>query len=287
MQVAKISPTSDAILRAGASVIGMNAPRVKHLLRILPPLISVSLICAMASLVVGETATTRVPILVELFTSEGCSDCPPADAFLQKLDEQPFPGAEMIVLSEHVDYWNHIGWKDPYSSPLYSQRQEAYGREFALGSVYTPQMVVDGTSEFVGSDRTAASKAFAQAISAPKIAIRLSSISIDPANILRVHLETDALENGHSADVYLAVARNHAVSQVSAGENAGRKLSHTAVVHVLSKAGSLQEHRTFAQEIQVKLPSDLPNNDLRLIAFVQQVHQGRILGATMQPVTPK
>jgi hypothetical protein len=121
----------------------------------------------------ARAADARVPVLVELFTSEGCSSCPPADKFLEKLDRQPISGAEMIVLSEHVDYWNHIGWKDPYSSHIYSDRQSVYATRFGLDSVYTPQMVVDGATEFVGSDMALADKALAKAFNMPKIRVRL------------------------------------------------------------------------------------------------------------------
>src|ERR1700716_2289430 len=141
-----------------------------------------------------SSSNARTPVLVELFTSEGCSSCPPADSLLQKLDQQPIAGEQIIVLSEHVDYWNHIGWKDPYSGRFYSDRQGTYARRLGDG-VSTPQMVVDGTSHFVGSDATVANQAFAKALTRPKVAVRLSQFSLVSATFLLAHLETGELQN--------------------------------------------------------------------------------------------
>src|ERR1700683_4275790 len=108
-----------------------------------------SIACFLAFSYIGKTATPaedglRQPVIVELFHSEGCSSFPPADALLQKLDQtQPVQGALVIALSEHVDYWDRLGWKDPFSSPVFTRRQEGYGRSFRLDSSYTPQMVID------------------------------------------------------------------------------------------------------------------------------------------------
>jgi hypothetical protein len=226
-----------------------------------------------------------VPVLVELYTSEGCSSCPPADAFLQMLDQQPVAGAEMIVLSEHVDYWNQIGWKDPFSSSFYSDRQGAYGRRFGLGSVYTPQMVVDGSEEFVGSDRAAAERAFSKAVASQKIEVQLSAITVESPDRLRAHLEAAPLPPSLKtsiADVYVAVALNRAKSQVSRGENEGRTLTHTAVAQNMDKVGVIRAGQGFSQDIQLELKSGSNPDNLRLVAFVQEAHQGRVLGATAQ-----
>ncbi|HXZ33295.1 MAG TPA: DUF1223 domain-containing protein [Terriglobales bacterium] len=231
----------------------------------------------------GDAPTARIPILVELFTSEGCSDCPPADAFLQQLDRQPFPGAEMVVLSEHVDYWNHDGWKDPYSSSFFSERQAAYAREFTLPSVYTPEMVVDGSTEFVGSNQAVASKAFAKALTATKVDIRLTSLSVGSDDILRAHVETAALPKSTKADLYAAVALNHAESQVSAGENAGRRISHTSVARSVTRIAPLRDNQPLTKDVQLKLPPDVDPKNARLVVFIQESHQGKVLGATMQP----
>jgi hypothetical protein len=243
----------------------------------------VALASAARSGEVGEV-TGRVPILVELFTSEGCSSCPPADAFLQKLDGQPLAGAEMIVLSEHVDYWNHIGWKDPYSARFYSDRQSTYANRLKLNGPYTPQMVVDGTSEFVGSDPELALKAFDRALQVQKIPVRLSSISIDASNVLHAHVETGAapLTDAVDAEVLVAVALNHAESHVLHGENGGRTLTHTAVVRTMVKVGTAPRGQAFTREAQVKLEPGSSRDNLRVIAFVQEVHQGKVLGAAVE-----
>jgi hypothetical protein len=223
----------------------------------------------------------RTPVVAELFTSEGCSSCPPADLLLQKFDAQPIPGAQLIVLSEHVDYWNHIGWTDPYSSSAYSERQSAYGKRFQLDSVYTPELVVDGANEVVGSDSGKARKAFNQAVTGEKVPVRISAATLE-SNIVRAHLETGPLPaRPGKADVVFVVALNHAESQVAGGENSGRRLTHVAVVRSLTKVGSVDAGQSFAQDISVKIEEGIDPARLRVIAFLQEPGPGKILGAAL------
>jgi hypothetical protein len=221
-----------------------------------------------------QEAMPQSPVLVELFTSEGCSSCPPADALLEKLDAANDPAnPQIIVLSEHVDYWNSAAWKDPYSSSAFSERQDAYAQRFHLGSIYTPQLVVNGVAELVGNDGQLARTKIAAAGAQPA-AVPVSLFDVSPG-VVRV--EIDKVSAGTirgAADVMVAVASNEASTQVSGGENGGRKLHHVAVVRWMRAEGQIRDGQFFSKEI------DMGKNwrDLRIAAWVQEHGQGRVLG---------
>lgn len=225
------------------------------------------------------------PILVELFTSEGCSSCPPADALLQKFDSsQPVPGAQLIVLSEHVDYWDHDGWKDANSSSALTERQIAYVHALELKEPYTPQFIVDGTREMQANDQQQAGKVFQEAAAAPTVPVRIGDVSVDAGNpaILVARIEADSASDKRNADVYVAVALNHVESQVLHGENGGRHLTHVAVVQQLTKIGKLQKGKSFDQTVQLKLKPGTDPKNVRIVAFVQEPGPGKVLGAALQ-----
>ena len=225
------------------------------------------------------------PVLIELFTSEGCSSCPPADALVQKLDaHQPIPGAQLIVLSEHVDYWDHDGWKDPNSSAALTERQSAYVRVLGLSTPYTPQLIVDGTTEVHANDPQQLEKVLRNAATTPRVGVRIGAVSVDSgdAPVIRAHVDTDTNLEKHNADVFVAVALDHVESQVLHGENGGRRLTHVAVVQQLTKIGKLQKGKTFAEDVQLKLKPGTDPKNVRLIVFVQESGPGRLLGAALR-----
>ncbi len=237
-------------------------------------------LCTPLLLIPEQTATSHPAVLVELFTSEGCSSCPPADKLLESLQQhEPAAGIDAIVLSEHVDYWNHDGWVDPYSSSKWSARQSAYAGRFGLDSVYTPEMVVDGVSQFVGSDKQRAIQAIGAAAKTPKASVSLSLTGDGKAQIDISDLPSS--QKG-PADIYLAVARDEATSQVSGGENGGRRLHHVAVVRNLELVGTCKPGIPFHGAFPVNPGKGVDSRDLRVIAFVQERNQGRIVGAAMQ-----
>jgi len=224
------------------------------------------------------------PVLVELFTSEGCSSCPPADSLLGKLDGlQPVAGTQAIVLSEHVDYWNHDGWKDVYSSSFYTDRQKDYVQRLGAKEAYTPQMVVDGVAQLNGSDGPAVLAAVEKARGDVKVPVRISAVGLD-GRTLRLHVAVDGLpENlkAKKADVVVAVALNHAESHVSAGENKGRDIQHVAVAESITKVGRVERGKKFDGDATVKLKGTEGLADLRVIAFVQAGDGGGVVGAAL------
>lgn len=259
----------------------MTRPRLLSCVATVILLVLTALVHVLAESKANAPNSAGTPVLVELFTSEGCSDCPPADALLERLDRsQPVAGAQLIVLSEHVDYWNDIGWRDPYSSHAYSERQSAYATRFRLSSVYTPQMVVDGKFEFVGSDERRAITAAERAAKADKISISLSGAHVESESVLVVHLDAGQLPAtaARSATVLLGIADEKDESHVTGGENGGRTLRHVAVLRSLKQVGSLDQVNPLSQDVRIEIPRR--GGSIRLIAFAQDKENGTIWGVT-------
>lgn len=206
---------------------------------------------------------SRVPVLVELFTSEGCSSCPPADRVLEQLDPRA------IVLSEHVDYWDHDGWKDPNSSPTFTRRQEHYTRQLGVDGPYTPEMIVDGAAEFNGSNGPRALSEIEKAVGHKKAAVHLART---PAGI-----QIDIDEAPRASSVFLVFAENSTASQVAAGENKGRKLQHVAVVRSIRKIGNVKHNEPFHKLVEVT-PDD---RGRRVVVFLQDSDLGPVSGAAV------
>ena len=247
-----------------------------------------------------------LPILIELFTSEGCSSCPPADAVLARLSEkQPAPGVQLVVLSEHVDYWNSLGWRDPFSDGQFTDRQSRYAPVVARSRVYTPQAVVDGRLDVLGSDEdgivraaeAAASEQHGEVLlracvpgarnpgSTPAAAEKKINFfstggpeTPTPDCVRRVHIAATQLPPHGPAQVLLAVVEDGLVSKVLRGENEGRTLPHTAVVRSLKGVGSIAASAA-AWEAEVEVPADPSWKKTRVVVFVQDRETLRVLAA--------
>jgi hypothetical protein len=234
----------------------------------------------------GEDAA-RVPVLLELFTSEGCSSCPPADRLLQYLDsKQPVAGADLIVLSEHVDYWDSSRWRDRFSSPQFSARQREYTNRYHLDGVYTPQLVVDGQFGLVGSDARAATSAIRQAIREPKIPIAISNVTRDGDRVT-AHIDLPEAGQGFKGGqgiLFVAIADNRAESQVRGGENKGRSLAHVAVMRILKQVGVIELDGASTKNVSLTIRRGADLTGLRFVAFVQDSRSGHVLGVAAQKI---
>ena len=224
---------------------------------------------------VCAAAQSPTPVVVELFTSEGCSSCPPADEFLRALDaKQPFEGTQVIVLGEHVDYWDDQGWRDIYSDHDLTVRQAVYADRLGLKTSYTPQLIVDGAAECSGNDRKRAIDVIEKARKQTKVSIQISSATLENGK-LRAHVATGSMPD--KGEVFVALALDHAASQVLRGENSGHRLEHVAVARSLVKAGKAEKGTAFSKDVEIKAK---PEGPYRVIAFIQETNQGKIIGAT-------
>lgn len=228
------------------------------------------------------------PVLVELFTSEGCSSCPPADALLKRLSEQqPVEGAQLIALEEHVDYWNHLGWTDPFSSHAFSERQDEYARAFGADGVYTPQMVVDGQFELVGSRGDAARRTIQKAAAQPKlqVAVRFSATSTPEKPVIEIQISNpQAIQIRNSAELWVAVTETNLQSDVKAGENSGEVLKHAAVVRSLRKFETLRDASAYQGELPLSVESAWKKGNLSAVVFVSEKGSHKVIGAATAAV---
>jgi hypothetical protein len=229
----------------------------------------------------SASPAARNPVLVELFTSEGCSDCPPADAVLELLDtKQPIPGVQAIVLSEHVTYWNHQGWSDPFSLDIIDLHQEQYVRHFSLPSPATPEFVVDGTEQVAGNDPPKLSQEISRAAATPKLAMQIGDAHLSADGAVEFSVKADP---GHKGTLVAAVAENATQSQVARGENAGRTLHYVAVVRAFKEFGSNSADgrplRLSGSDLQ---RAEKDGEPLRLVVFLYNSSNGKVFAVAQQ-----
>jgi hypothetical protein len=259
--------------------------RVINLLARLFRCSSFALAAALSSVAAGSSAgATDAPVLIELFTAEGCSSCPLADHFLAQLDAaQPIHGAHLIVLSEHVDYWDRLGWRDPYSSKALTDRQTAYERSLKVNEPFTPHFIVDGTTDMRLSRRERISEQLLAAAAAPKVPVRVESLHIAEGSAPAISgvVLVSPVTGGRSCELFVAVALDHAYTEVLRGENRGQHLTHVAVLRELASLGTVPPGTEYRQSFSIRLPPGLVA-PLRVIAFLQQPGLGAVIGAAEQ-----
>ncbi|MDP8243771.1 MAG: DUF1223 domain-containing protein [Candidatus Hinthialibacter antarcticus] len=227
----------------------------------------------------------RAPVIVELFTSEGCSSCPPADEVLAHLSDLGFSDEQVIPLSYHVDYWNDIGWTDPFSHKYCTQRQWNYARLYRASQVYTPQMIVNGTKQFLGSNQTLAKQTIQDAWQKTDAAkIQFSNISNEihsPTLTLKItYTLHEAFGPGELA-LFVAATEDKLASDVTRGENQGRVLKHHAVVRTIKRINqiSTKQNAPVAKQVSLSIKPGWQRNNLRAVVFIQNLTNGAIIGA--------
>jgi hypothetical protein len=238
----------------------------------------------MAFLTGGQLAPAQapVPVVVELFTSEGCSSCPPADQLLTRLaKDQPVPGVQIVPLGMHVTYWDQLGWKDPASLQLATERQQGYGRIFGEDRIYTPQAVIDGRDEVVGSDEAGVMRAIAKAARQPHARITLRSSLDGNALAVEATIADLPLDAKELVDALMIVTEDGLTSVVKRGENGGRTLHHDAAVRVV--AGS-DVAAARLPGFHAELRPEWRRDRLKALVILQGKKTRRIYGAATTPL---
>jgi hypothetical protein len=226
----------------------------------------------------ATTMSAPSPVLVELFTSEGCSSCPPADLLFTRLvKESPIHGAEVVTLGFHVDYWDRLGWKDRFSSAAYTERQNRYAQAWNTDQIFTPQAVIDGRTAVVGSDAAKIVAAIDAAKARPHAQVALDvHAGASPTLALTVTPPAGATMSG---EIWLAIAEDGLASDVKAGENANRHIEHAGVVRRLDRIGRLPGGLAFTlADYAPKIDGSWKRGSLRAVVFVQDEKTRAILG---------
>jgi hypothetical protein len=249
-----------------------------------------ALAAAASLLAAGSRAEVAdAPVLIELFTAEGCSSCPPADHFLEQLDSaQPIHGAHLIVLSEHVYYWDRQGWPDPYASKAFTERQVAYERGLKVSEPFTPQFVVDGTTDMRLSRRERISGQLAAAAAIAKLPVSIESLELGrgASPSIKGVVHATGLTGDRPCELFVGVALDRADTQVLRGENRGQHLTHVAVLRELVRVGEVAPGADSHQSFAIALRPELDHVGLRIIAFIQRPGPGAVLGAAEQTTGP-
>ena len=226
----------------------------------------------------GKSHASNSFALVELFTSEGCSTCPPADELLARIRKEY--KSNVYVLGFHVDYWNSLGWKDQFSDPSYSKRQQEYAGVFHLSSIYTPQIIVNGKSQFVGSDEHQLRKTLDEELKSSSGSPLVLSANVSAKKEVQVHYHIDSL---HEQFLHVALIQFHASTQVKKGENQGKQLQHVNLVRDF-KSLIIDRGKPSRGTVVFSIPSELSTSDCGIIGYLQEKQTLQVRAAVQIPL---
>src|SRR6266436_6980292 len=228
------------------------------------------------------------PVVIELFTSEGCSSCPPADAFLKQLDDAGHViDVEIIAIEEHVDYWDRLGWRDPFSSHDWTERQEQYAQAFHHDGPFTPQFVVNGSKDFVNMSSRAALQNVVEASRVASVELHLSQTNVSPRSAEFSITIDNAPPDRHSGHLLLAVTERGLSSNVLRGENQGRNLTHAPVLRSLTTVRIPTTNPSAVTEVKAKVALDpsWKRENLRFVILLQEQKSLHIVGAAASTIS--